>query len=127
MKSSKDLSLVIHFHGSAAFVSEYAAAQLGNDHIIATVQLGSGSGIYDRSFSDPPVFDSLMAGIVRSASRTLGGDVAFKRIILSGWSAGYGAVRAILRDSVHAERIDGVMLLDGLHNRIEHGGVYVQV
>lgn len=108
------LELIVHFHG-AAFVSEYAAAQLAGNHIIATVQLGSGSGIYDRSFSDPLVFDSLLARITRSAARQLGRDVAFRSIVLTGWSAGYGAVRAILRDSARAERISGVVLLDGLH------------
>ena len=115
VKRADKLSLVVHFHGSAVFVSEYAAAQLGNSHVIATVQLGSGSGIYDRSFSNPLVFDTLMQNIRASAARTLGGDVAFERVILSGWSAGYGAVRAILRDSVRAELVDGVLLLDGLH------------
>jgi hypothetical protein len=115
VKRADNLSLVIHFHGSAAFVSEYAAAQLGDDHVIATVQLGSGSGIYDRSFSNPLVYDTLIANLQLSAARALGRDVAFKRIILSGWSAGYGAVRAILRDSTRAESVDGVLLLDGLH------------
>ncbi|HEY0673238.1 MAG TPA: hypothetical protein VGD27_13250 [Longimicrobiales bacterium] len=115
VKHADRLNLVIHFHGSAAFVSEYAATQLRDDHIIATVQLGSGSGIYDRSFADPQVFDSLISRVKQSASRTLRRDVAFKRIVLSGWSAGYGAVRAILRDSARAELIDGVVLLDGLH------------
>lgn len=115
VKHPRELSLVVHFHGSAAFVSEYAAAQLKDDHVIATVQLGSGSGIYDRSFNNPVVFDTLIANVKASAARTLGRDVAFKRIILSGWSAGYGAVRAILRDSTRAEQVDGVLLLDGLH------------
>ena len=115
VKRADKLSLVVHFHGSAAFVSEYAAAQLRDNHVIATVQLGSGSGIYDRSFSNPFVFDTLLANISSSASRILQRDVAFERIILSGWSAGYGAVRAILRDSTRAEMIDGVLLLDGLH------------
>jgi hypothetical protein len=115
VKRADKLSLVVHFHGSAAFVSEYAAAQLRDNHVIATVQLGSGSGIYDRSFSNPLVFDTLLANIRSSAARILQRDVAFERIILSGWSAGYGAVRAILRDSTRAEMIDGVLLLDGLH------------
>ncbi|HUP90546.1 MAG TPA: hypothetical protein VM100_14400 [Longimicrobiales bacterium] len=114
-KKTKNLNLVVHFHGSAPLVSEYAAAQVGHDHIIATVQLGSGSGIYDRSFNDPAVFDSLLARVRAQTAASLQHDVAFRSIILSGWSAGYGAVRAILRDSAHAELIDGVMLLDGLH------------
>ncbi|HEX6557923.1 MAG TPA: hypothetical protein VF021_00630 [Longimicrobiales bacterium] len=115
VKHADRLNLVIHFHGSAPLVSEYAAAQIGHDHVIATVQLGSGSGIYDRSFSDPAVFDSLLARLRQAAARDLKHDVAFRSIVLSGWSAGYGAVRAVLRDSAHAELVNGALLLDGLH------------
>lgn len=35
--------------------------------------------------------------------------------LLSGFSAGYGAVRAILREPRFFERVDAVLLLDGLH------------
>lgn len=114
VKHANRIDLVIHFHG-AAFVSEHAAAELGHDYVIATVLLGTGSGIYDRSFTPPEVFDSLLNAIRQSVARDLGRDVAFRRIILSGWSAGYGAVRAILRDSAHAEMISAALLLDGLH------------
>ena len=115
VKRADRLSLIVHFHGSAASVSEYAAARLRDDHVIATVQLGSCSGIYDRSFSNAMVFDTLLANVRSSATRILQRNVTFERIILSGWSAGYGAVRAILRDSTRADMIDGVLLLDGLH------------
>lgn len=114
-RKTKSLNLIVHFHGSAPLVSEYAAAQVGHDHMIATVQLGSGGGLYDRTFTDPAVFDSLLARLRARTAAALHHDAAFKSIILSGWSAGYGAVRAILRDSMHAELVDGVVLLDGLH------------
>jgi hypothetical protein len=38
-----------------------------------------------------------------------------KRIGLSGWSAGYGAIWRILDRSADAARIDSVLLADGLH------------
>src|SRR5262249_39612943 len=37
------------------------------------------------------------------------------RIALSAWSAGYGAVGALLRDKDTAARVDAVLLADGLH------------
>src|SRR5205085_12531244 len=40
-------------------------------------------------------------------------DVHINHLYLSGFSAGYGAVRAILRN--RADSIDGILLLDGLH------------
>jgi hypothetical protein len=38
-----------------------------------------------------------------------------RRIALTAWSAGYGAVRSILSQADARERIDAVILLDGLH------------
>ena len=34
---------------------------------------------------------------------------------LSGWSAGYGAIRSIISNEKAAESIDGFLLLDGMH------------
>ena len=48
------------------------------------------------------------------ASEAIGRPVAFRRVEVSAFSAGYGAVRAVLRDDAFSG-IDGVLLLDGLH------------
>ena len=108
------LHLVVHFHGSP-FLPEYAVSQLGDDHVVAVVNLAPGSGVYDRTFSDPAAYDSLLANIMREMSGVLNRAVAFTDVTLIGFSAGHGAVRAILRDSAHFDRVDAVLLLDGLH------------
>jgi len=114
-KHARALNLVLYFHGSP-FVPEYAVSELGRDHIAAVVNLAPGSGVYDRTFSDPAVFDSLLARIGREAGAAMHArDVAFRSITLVGFSAGYGAVRAILRDPRHYAQVDAVLLLDGLH------------
>lgn len=111
---SDALHLVIHFHG-AAFIPEVAVAQLEGDRVAAVVTLGAGSGIYDRAFSDPAAYDTLLAGIRREASDALGTAVEFDRVTLTGFSAGHGAIRAILREPRHFDKVDAVLLLDGLH------------
>jgi hypothetical protein len=108
------VDLVIHFHG-AAWLAEQAAASLKRPTAAAVLNLGNGSGIYDRSFSDPQVFDSLFAQISRELSSAAGREVGIHRITLVGFSAGHGAVRAILRDSAHFARVSAVLLLDGMH------------
>jgi len=42
---ARDVHLVIHFHG-AAFIPERAVATLGRNYASATVNVGSGSGVY---------------------------------------------------------------------------------
>jgi hypothetical protein len=108
------LDLVIHFHGGA-FVPEYAVSKLGGSHAAAVVNLAPGSGVYDRTFSEPAVYDSLLASVRREAAAAVGHAITFHTVTLVGFSAGHGAVRAILRDSAHFARVDAVLLLDGLH------------
>ena len=107
-------ALVVHFLG-AAWLPEQAVAQLGDGTVAAAVNLGAGSGIYDRAFGDPAAFDSLLAGIAREVSAVSGRDSRVGRVTLVGFSAGHGAVRAILRDPGHFARVDAVLLLDGMH------------
>lgn len=118
------LDIVIHFHGAAWLVLQ-SVDPLG-DQVGAAVNLGAGSGAYARPFADPAAFDSLLAGIVREVAATRGiadpATVRIGRITLSGFSAGYGAVRALLREPRHRDRIDAVLLLDGLHTSYQPEG-----
>lgn len=106
--------LVVHFHG-AHWLPEQAVAALGTGVVSAVVNLGAGSGAYDRAFADPASFDSLLAGIVRETSSSLGRTAHLGRVILSGFSAGHGAIRAVLRTPRHFARVGVVVLLDGMH------------
>lgn len=90
--------LLIHFHGAS-----WLPMQSVKDRTVAVVNLGSGSSVYRLAFTDPEVFTKLL----RSFNRP------FRHVYLSGFSAGYGAIRSILRE--HADEIDGVLLLDGFH------------
>jgi hypothetical protein len=122
VKHAGALDLVLYFHGSP-FIPEYAVSQLGGDHVVAVVTLGAGSGVYDRTFSDPAVYDSLLARLGSEAGDALHHPAAFRTVTLVGFSAGYGAVRAILRDSSHFAQVDAVHLLDGLHTSYIPDGV----
>jgi hypothetical protein len=108
------VDLVIHFHGGA-FIPEYAVSRLGGNTVAAVVSLAPGSGIYDRTFSAPATYDSLLATVRREVDSALTRRVSFRTVTLVGFSAGHGAVRAILRDSAHFAHVDAVLLLDGLH------------
>jgi hypothetical protein len=104
--------LLIHFHG-AAFVAEHAVSQVREDYVLASITLGQGSAVYERAFSDPAVFGDLLGAIQQRLGPQGAGEWA--GVVLSGFSAGHGAIRAILREPRHAAAIDGVLLLDGLH------------
>ena len=108
------VDLVVHFHG-AAWLPEQAVAALGRNAATAVVNVGSGSGVYDRAFADPSAFDSLLAAVTRESSAALGSPIRIGRVTLVGFSAGHGAVRAIIREPRHFARVSAVLLLDGMH------------
>ena len=104
--SAGKADLLIHFHGSA-WLPFQAAESTGRPLVVAVVNAGQGGGIYDRAFRDPAALDHLIDGIRAKAG------VRIDRLYLSGFSAGYGAIRAILRN--RAGGVDGILLIDGLH------------
>src|SRR5882724_7733487 len=53
------MPLYIHFHG-APWLAEWSANQRDRKAAIITVQLGAGSGVYARAFSDPQTFAHLL-------------------------------------------------------------------
>jgi hypothetical protein len=108
------VDLVVHFHG-AAWLPQQAVAELGSHTVAAVVNLGAGSSVYHRAFADPSTFDSLLAGVTRELAAAVGRAARVGRVTLVGFSAGHGAVRAILREPRHFARVDAVLLLDGMH------------
>lgn len=103
----KTAPLLIHFHG-AGWIAEVAAARAGGTATIS-MQLGSGSGAYAKPFADQELFLRLLGEAERKAG------VTFAPITLSGWSAGYGAIREILKVPANYARVDRVLLIDGFH------------
>ena len=124
VKKNDRFDLVIHFHGTA-WLPEQAVARRRNT-VAAVLNLGVGSGAYDRAFADPSAFDSLIAGVTREVSAVSGRATRVGRLTLVGFSAGHGAVRAILRDPGHFARVDAVLLLDGMHTSYVPEGTVVE-
>jgi hypothetical protein len=116
------VDLVVHFHG-AAWLPEQAVAGLGNATVAAVVNLGTGSGAYHRAFANATTFDSLLAGVAREVSATIGRAARIGRVTLVGFSAGHGAVRAVIREPRHFVRVSAVLLLDGMHTSYVPDGI----
>ena len=107
LKNKSRLPLFIHFHGGI-WLPEVAAARVGNTAVIS-IQLGAGSGVYAKPFADQKLFERLIAEAESKAG------AQFSPITLTAWSAGYGAVREILKTPENYARVDRALLIDGLH------------
>jgi len=107
---NRPVRLLIHFHGAPWLIEEHVARHLPKAALI-TVQLGSGSSVYRRPFEQADLFRNLLS----EAAEALGTKRGWASITLSGFSAGYGAVREILRRPEYLALVNNVLLLDGMH------------
>jgi hypothetical protein len=83
--------------------------------VLVGVDLGIGSGAYQTAFSAPATFTNLLASVEAAVAKHSGrANAHIRKLALSSWSAGYGALEQILRQPA-AKKVDAVILLDSLH------------
>ncbi len=105
--------VLIHFHGHEALRKEFVKTADGA--VLVGIDLGIGSGAYSSTFSAPYVFEHLLDSIERAVAKKTGKKkVYIRKLGLSAWSAGYGAIEQILRQKA-GKRVDALVLLDSLH------------
>lgn len=106
--AGETFGLTIHFHTVAWFaIAEHRRRGLSEPLLV--VVLGSLSGPYAEPFRDPGHFGRLLERV----GETAGGRV--ERVSISSFSAGYGAVREILKSAEYTALIDRLVLCDSLY------------
>lgn len=112
--------VLIHFHGVTTTV-EPILLDSGIDAVYVVANLGSASGPYEDAFAARGSLGSYLASIQSSiAQKCAGSPRGFGRVALSGWSAGYGAIFRIIARDEDADRVDAVLLADGMHSRFDN-------
>ncbi len=106
--------LVVFFHGNTSLVEEsFATAKVNT--VVLIYNLGIGSGVYEDKFNVP----SLMPEILERVKTTMANrgleNPHMRRLGLAAWSAGYGAVVRLLDQPGMQDKVDSVILLDGIH------------
>ena len=104
--------VLIQFHGHSPV--RKTLVQVARGVVYVGIDRGFGSGPYSDAFGNPDVFKTLLGSIEATLKHSSGDPRAhIRHLALSAWSAGYGAVNEILKHG--DDRIDAVVLLDGLH------------
>lgn len=114
---NKPVPLLIHFHGAPWLIETHIARYLPKAALI-TVQLGSGSSAYRRPFEQKELF----RGLLNEAAQALSIKRGWSSVTLTGFSAGYGGVREILRRPEYFAMVNNVLLLDGMHTSYAERG-----
>jgi hypothetical protein len=105
--------LLIHFHGNVNLVQE-SVHETKLNALVYVINLGA---VFTRRYTDAysaeDVLDELLENAAKTATQQGLSNAHAKRVALSAWSAGCAAIGQILRH--RADRIDAVLLLDGMH------------
>jgi LysM repeat protein len=113
LTKSGGFDLIVHFHGHYPIRKEFVKSARGI--VLVAIDLGVGSGPYSSAFSSPHTFEKLIASIEREMARRSGRNKTHvRKLALSSWSAGYGAVAQILSQPA-GKKVDAVVLLDSAH------------
>jgi hypothetical protein len=106
--------LVIHFHGNTDLVEEsFNVAKLNAAVVI--MNLGVGSGAYEDRFNYPAMLPDVLDRTRNTLEKRGLRGATLRRLALSAWSAGYGAIARILEQPAMVEKVDAILLFDGLH------------
>ena len=112
--TARPFPLLVHFHG-APWLIEHHVHRRWPAAALVTVQIGSGSRIYAEAFADPARFLALLEEVTMKVRELTGKPAHRGSIALSSFSAGYGAIRAILGHGEPRPLINTIILADSLH------------
>lgn len=107
--------VVFHFHGNPALV-ERAWRRDKLNAALLIMNHGESTKPYADRYNYPEAFNQLLAA-ARRYVKELCPNAPNKvgRVALSAWSAGYASIQKLIRDDERANRVDAVLLSDGLH------------
>jgi hypothetical protein len=119
--SGNAFDVVVHFHGASAN-QEQNAAEAGLKAVVVSANEGMGSTPYARAFEKPGSLDRAIDLAIRTVDTsghfdTSNGPPRVRFVALSSWSAGGAAVKQILDRERDAERVDAILLADGIFSR----------
>ena len=111
-----DVDVLVHFHGNPATINSNAGyADL--NAVIVNVTYSGFSSAYSTPFSDPALFGNVLGGALDTlrAQPDFTSSTQWDQLAISSFSAGYGAVREILKQPTYYDQIDGLLLADSLY------------
>lgn len=115
-----DVTLTVHFHGTHWFaIQEHLARGLRGP--LVNFDLGLGSEVYRRAFEDEQHFARLLKAIEKELGKR-GRDARIADVQISSFSAGYAAVRELLKVPEYFDLISRITLLDSLYARFKSSG-----
>ena len=111
-KPGSKLSLTLHFHGAAWFaIDEHLRRGLAEP--LVAVYAGEGSTVYRNAFLVEDDWHRLLSDVIGELGAPE--DATVERIDVTSFSAGYGAVRELLKQADPPKLIRRIVLADSMY------------
>jgi hypothetical protein len=112
---SSEIALVVHFHG-AAWLAEENLYKARKNAVLVSVHLGAFSSPYRLRFQNQEAFQNILDSALLVLNKEgIVSNPKIKFLCITSFSAGYGGVRELLKVQNYYDRIDAILLADGLH------------
>ncbi len=106
-------TVLIHFHGATSTVKE-AFVRSDSSAVLVIINFPGLSSAYSKPFAeDRELFGKILEKTHSAATGKTFGE--WKRVYVSSFSAGYGAVREILKRPSYFQQIDGIIMADSIY------------
>jgi hypothetical protein len=105
--------VILHFHGIHTSVRDLVE-KANIDAVVAVFNAGNGAEKYSQAYGAGGTLSSLLRQIDMAVAPLCPGAQA-GRIALTAWSAGYAAAEKLVTHDEDRERVDAILLADGLH------------
>jgi hypothetical protein len=107
--------LVFHLH-SASWAAEDEVYKANANVILFNIHLGGFSSSYQNYFAYQTYFQNILDSVTAIVNRNgIISNPQIEHLIITSFSAGYGGVREILKNSSYYNKINVLTLADGLH------------
>ncbi|HMA95208.1 MAG TPA: hypothetical protein VKP30_21110 [Polyangiaceae bacterium] len=108
--------VIVHFHG-VQMALEPAMREAGLRAVLIIINDGLVAESYRDGHGAPGTLTQLLDALHQHVAEAFRrDDVHARRVAVSAWSAGFGAVAPMLRRSDDVDRIDAVLVSDGVHS-----------
>lgn len=116
VEADGSFDVIIHFHG-VQMALEPAMREAQLKAVLIIINDGLMAEAYRDGHGAPGTLTQLLDALhLHVAEAFRRDDVHARRVAISAWSAGFGAVAPMLRRSDDVDRIDAVLVSDGLHS-----------
>jgi hypothetical protein len=114
--------LYLHFQGGVTIAEENFARMQKPGVLIASTLKGFSSA-FSRPYENPAAFRDLIHAAEQRLSTQFERDLRFDPVVITFFSAGYGAVRELLKQPEFFERIDSLVSADSIYASVVHDDV----